>query len=142
MKSTLTLATLAAVVAVGAAYAQQADQDSICEANYAANASIIAKAQAAASPAERKKILNDAIKANPNNALCIADLALQMSLNIEPAAGPETFGGETPTTTDGTPSPAENPSQLNQSSATGSASPVAPSVPVLPDLPIMMPMAQ
>ncbi len=126
MKSILTLATVAAVLAVGAANAQTATKDSICEANYAANANIIAKAQAAATPAERKKILQDAITANPANAVCIADLALQMSLNVEPAAGPETFGGETPTTTDGTPTPAENPNQLNENNTSGAASPVVP----------------
>ena len=125
MKSILTLAAVAAVAIGMNAHAQTAGQDSICEANYTANAAVIAKAQAAATPAERKKILQTAINANPANAFCIADLALQMSLNIEPAAGPEEFGGDTPTTTDGTTPPAENPSQLNEGSTTGSASPVS-----------------
>lgn len=137
MKSFLSLATVAAVMAVGTVSAQgtttTTTQDSLCEANYAANAAVIAKAQAAATAPARKKILQDAINANPANAVCLVDLALQMSLNIEPEAGPETFG-ETPNTTDGETPPAENPNQLNESSDTGSASPV---VPVLPSSPAL-----
>lgn len=129
MKSIYTVAAIA-LLAVASANAQ-APRD-ICVENQAANAAVIARAQAAATAAERKAILKAAIDANPANAVCIADLALQMGMaaNIDPAAGPEEFGNEAnvPNTTDGTTPPAENPSQLNQGTDTGGASPASPSI--------------
>ncbi|PZP39267.1 MAG: hypothetical protein DI585_04670 [Pseudomonas fluorescens] len=129
MKSIYTLAALS-LLAAGAVVAQPAAPKDICAANQAANATVIARAQAAATAAERQAILKAAIDANPANAVCIADLALQMSLavNVDPAAGPEEFAGEVPTTTDGNTVPAENPSQLNQGQTTTPASPAAPSL--------------
>ncbi|RYG61372.1 MAG: hypothetical protein EON60_03785 [Alphaproteobacteria bacterium] len=129
MKSIYTLAAVALLVAA-TAQAQTAPRD-ICVANQTANAAVIARAQAAATPEERKAILKAAIDANPANAVCIADMALQMSLaaNIDPAAGPEEFGAaEVPGTTDGTAAPAENPSQLNQGTDGDTASPAVPAV--------------
>ena len=122
MKLTTQLAAVALVALAATASAQT--QDDVCEANYAANATVIAQAQAAATKVERLRILRAAINANPANAACLADMALQMNVHVEPDAGE--FGGETPTTTDGITPPAENPNQLNEGSDTGSASPVEP----------------
>ena len=129
MKSIYTLAAVA-VFATATAQAQTAAKDT-CAANQTANAAVIARAQAAATAAERQAILKGAIDANPANAVCLADMALQMSVatNVDPAAGPEEFGTtNVPNTTGGTAAPAENPSQLNQSSDSGSASPSAPAI--------------
>lgn len=127
MKSTFTLATVALIAIAGAATANAAEE---CAASQAANAAIIARAQAAATPAARLAIVKAAIKANPANAACLTDLALQMTLssNVNPAAGPEEFApGEVPTTTNGFVPPAENPNQLNQSDDTQASSPASPS---------------
>ena len=129
MKSIYTLAAVA-MLAAGAvqAQAQAPKRDDICAENQTANAAVIARAQAAATPEERKAILKAAIDANPANAVCIADLALQMGLaaNIDPAAGPEEFGA--PDLAEGTPAPSENPNQLNQDGNGGSASQSVPVV--------------
>lgn len=128
MKSIYVLAAAAMIVA-GSANAQQARD--ICETNKAANAAVIARAQAAATPAERQAILKKAIDANPANAVCIADLALQLGLatNVNPAAGPEEFGApDVGNTTDGSTPPAENPNQLNQGAGGNPASPAAPAL--------------
>ncbi len=130
MKSSYTLAAVA-MLATATAQAQTAARD-VCAVNQSSNAAVIARAQAAATAAERQAILKAAIDANPANAVCLADMALQMSVatNVNPAAGPEEFGtvANVPNTTDGTPAPAENPSQLNQSTDTDSASPSAPAI--------------
>jgi hypothetical protein len=130
MKSIYTLAAMT-VLAAGSAYAQPAPRD-LCAANQAANAAVIARAQAAETPAARQAILKQAIDANPANAVCIADLALQLGLaaNVDPAAGPEEFGGaaEIAGTTDGVAAPAENPNQLNQGATPGSASEAVPAL--------------
>ena len=132
MKTIYTLAAVA-LLAAGAANAQSAQNADICAQNLIANSKIITKAQAATTAAARKAILKAAIDANPANAVCIADLALQMTTatNVNPAAGPEDFGGDVPTTTDGNTPPAENPNQLNQPNGTPSTSPAAPA-PVIP----------
>jgi hypothetical protein len=131
MKSFYTLAAIAFVTAAAGTANAQAQRE-LCAANQTRNAAVISAAQAAKTPAERLAILKKAIDADPRNAPCIADLALQLSLssNVNPAAGPEEFGaaGEVPTTTDGTPAPAENPNQLNQPNGTPSASPAAPAL--------------
>ena len=131
MKSMYTVATIALLAAASIGNAQAKPVDP-CAVNQAANAAIIAKAQAAKTPAERKAILDAAIKANPANAVCIADLALQVaqaSTGISPAAGPEEgFAGDVPGTTDGTPAPTENPNQLNQGAGAGTNSPAAPAL--------------
>ncbi len=124
--------TLAAIAMFATASAQAQTPKDICADNQTANAAVIARAQAAATPAARQAILKAAIDANPANAVCLADMALQMSLvgNVDPAAGPEEFGNanNVPNTTDGTAAPAENPSQLNQSTDTNPASPSAPAI--------------
>lgn len=130
MKSIYTLA-IVAMFATSAAQAQNPNERDLCQVNQAANAAVIARAQAAATPAARKAILKAAIDANPANAVCIADMALQMGIaaNVDPAAGPESFGTDNvPNTTEGTPNPAENPSQLNQPNGTNPASPSAPAI--------------
>lgn len=133
MKSITTVATLALIAAATLANAAPVKPVpgkpvDICVANQVANAAIIAKAQAAKTPEERKAILDAAIKANPANAVCIADLALQLAQansNISPAAGPEEGGTDADFGT-GTGDPAENPNQLNQPAGSGTNSPAAP----------------
>ncbi|RYG61979.1 MAG: hypothetical protein EON60_01530 [Alphaproteobacteria bacterium] len=133
MKSIFTLAAVTMLLAATAQAQAPARRDT-CAANQTANAAVVARAQAAATAAERLAILKAAIDANPANAVCIADMALQMGLaaNIDPAAGPETFGETSvPNTTEGTAAPAENPSQLNQGTGTTPASPSAPAIPLI-----------
>lgn len=127
MKSIYTLAAVAMIATVGSAQAQTPGP---CTANMAANAAIISRAQAATTPTGRLAVLKAAIAANPSNAACLVDLALQMGLaNVNPAGGPEDFvAGAVPTTTDGVTPPAENPNQLNQPAATVGASPASPSI--------------
>lgn len=134
MKS-LTAVIAGATLAFGlASTAAAAD----CAANAAANAQIIAKAKAAATSEESMAILVSAINANPSNAVCLLKLSIDMSNDIEPAAGEENFSNANlnlgSTTEEAPAAPTENPSQLNQSSTTGSASPVAPVLPTNPAL--------
>ncbi len=129
MKSIYTLAAVA-MLATATVQAQPAQKDT-CAANQTANAAVIARAQAAATPAARQAILKAAIDSNPANAVCLADMALQMgiSANVDPAAGPEVFGStNVPNTTGGVSAPAENSSQLNQRTETTPASPSAPAI--------------
>ncbi len=100
-----------------------------CAANAAANAQIIAKAKAAATSKERESILLSAINANPSNAVCLLKLSIDMSDDIEPAAGEEGFNGANDlgsTTEASSENPMENPNQLNESTDINSASPVRP----------------
>ncbi|TKW61356.1 MAG: hypothetical protein DI628_01645 [Blastochloris viridis] len=102
-----------------------------CAANAASNAQVIAKAKAAATSKEREAILLSAINANPANAVCLLKLSIDMSDDIEPAAGEEgNFNaadlGNTTTTNEAP--PAENASQINERRDTGSASPVTPAI--------------
>ena len=126
MKSIYTLAAAAMIVA-GSANAQSPATRDACEGAKASNAAVIARAQAAATPQERQAILKAAIDANPANAVCIADLALQMAiaLNVDPAAGPEEFGSTAEFGTDSA-APAENPNQLGNGTGTTPASPAVP----------------
>ncbi len=141
MKSNLsfsaTVATVALMAVAGFANAQTptkappaaptSKQAQVCIVKQQFNADLLAKAQAAKTPAERLAILKAAMEADPENAPCIADLALQMAMagGISPAAGPEEtadFG------IDGA-APGENPNQLNGTTGgtgTPSVSPAAP----------------
>jgi len=121
MKSISTLAALALLAfAAGTANAQAVDP---CAAKQVTNAAIIAKAQAAKTAPARKKIIQAALDADPANAICLIDLAIQMNQNIEPAAGPEGTGQDFGA---GTTPPAENPNQLNQGTNGNPASPASP----------------
>jgi hypothetical protein len=137
MKSITTLAVVALLATVSVANAQTskstnkaAPTDKIvdeCAPKQAANAEVISKAQAAKTAAERKKILKAAIDADPANAVCLIDMAMQAQLalntNIQPAAGPDQSG---PDISDGTNPPAENPNQLNVPTNAPASSPAAP----------------
>jgi len=135
MKSIATFAAAAALLTVGVANAQTAASTKApatnnvpaeCAAKLTQNAATIAKAQAAKTAEERAKIIRAAINEDPNNAVCLVDLALQTNLNIEPAAGPDDTGAGGPDFTDGTTPPAENPNQLNENTGGNPASPVVP----------------
>lgn len=101
-----------AVTKPAPAAAPVSKQAQVCTVKQTANAELLAKAQAAKTAAARLAILKAAIDADPENAPCIADLALQMAMagGISPAAGPDDtvgFGIEGG-------APGENPNQLNQ----------------------------
>lgn len=137
MKSIATLAVVALLATTSAVNAQTKSTNKavptdkpvdMCVLKQTANAEIISKAQAAKTPAERRAILKAAIDADPANAVCLTDMALQMQLamgnNIQPAAGPEDFSGQD--IADGTNPPVENPNQLNQPTDTDGSSPATP----------------
>jgi len=89
----------------------------ICAQNQDANAQIIARAESAKDDATRIAIIQEALKKNPENAICIINMLMQLAnaQNVNPAEGPENTGGsDVGNTTNGTGGvPGENPSQLN-----------------------------
>lgn len=132
MKSILTVATLALLAGAAMptmATAQDADQRAICAANQDANAAIIASAKAAKDAAARRSIIQEALRKNPSNAICIIEMLIQLSgSDVEPAAGDE-FGAPDDlgnTTNNGTGNNGENPNQLNEQPNGNPVSPAQP----------------
>jgi hypothetical protein len=97
------------------------DKYAICAKNQESNAALVARAKNETDANVRRAMLDEAIKANPDNAVCLIDMFLQLANaqanagNIQPAAGDDTpAGDETPA--DETPGNTENPNQLNEPS--------------------------
>ncbi len=107
------LVTAAPVSLVLATETPAAENNAVCVAKQEANAEFLGKAKAAKTAAERRKMLQDALKADPANAICLLEMMMELNLasagNIEPAAGDADLPnfGATP------PAGGENPNQLN-----------------------------
>lgn len=138
MKPIYALATAAllagAALPVLANAADGDDKYAVCAQNQEDNAALIARIKNEPDAKVRHALLEEAYKKDPANAICIADMLLQLANaqanlnNVQPAAGDEDGGNNTPD--DNTPPPVnpENPNQLNTPAGDDSVSPNEPNL--------------